>query len=112
MPGVGTRIAACLAAVAAGCRGQEVREGFDAPDANARTDAILETGAAGAPPLHALVEQLGADDPLVRMTAIVALERATGTTRGYVHYAPEPQRTRAQAEWVAWLTARGAGEGP
>lgn len=46
-----------------------------------------------------LVEQLDSDDPAVRMMAIGALERLTGTTHGYRHYDPPLERRAAIARW-------------
>jgi len=54
-----------------------------------------------------LVEQLDADDPLVRMLAQRTLERLTGQTLGYHHAAPPHEREEAIERWVAWVRAEG-----
>lgn len=46
-----------------------------------------------------LVESLDSDDPAVRMMAILALEKITGTRRGYDPYAPAMQRHAAVEAW-------------
>lgn len=46
-----------------------------------------------------LVERLQDDDEVVRFYAIVALERMTGTRRGYSYAASPGQRAPAVAEW-------------
>jgi hypothetical protein len=50
--------------------------------------------------LPALVESLDSDDPAIRMMAISALERITGTRRGYDPYASAAQRQPAVEDWV------------
>lgn len=50
--------------------------------------------------LPALVESLDSDDPAIRMMAISALERITGTRRGYDPYASAAQRQPAVEAWV------------
>ena len=49
-----------------------------------------------------LIEQLGSDDPLVRMASIRTLEEITGQTLGYHHWAPEQERQKAIQAWVDW----------
>lgn len=46
-----------------------------------------------------LVKRLEDDDEVVRFYAIVALERMTGTRRGYSYAASPGQRAPAVAEW-------------
>jgi hypothetical protein len=99
-----TITAAGLAAVAAGCGGEPPR-GFDAPDANARVDAIVAESAAEAPAYPRLIEQLGSDDPLARLVAIEALERRTGRTFDYRPHDEEPARRAAVERWIAWYRA-------
>ena len=55
-----------------------------------------------------LVDRLGDDDEAVRLYAILALERISGTRLGYNYRAPEPERVRAMARWRQYL----AGEIP
>ena len=50
--------------------------------------------------IPALVEQLNHDDPAVRMMAITALDRITGTRLGYNPYADLPERGEAIERWV------------
>ncbi len=49
----------------------------------------------------ALVESLDHDDPAVRMMAINALERLTGTRMGYDPYAGPVARRQAADAWAA-----------
>lgn len=50
--------------------------------------------------IPSLVEQLNHDDPAVRMMAINALERMTGTRLGYNPYADLPERGEAVERWA------------
>ncbi len=50
-----------------------------------------------------LVDRLEDDDDAVRMYAILALEKLTGSRMGYEYYAPEPQRWRAVQAWKRHL---------
>jgi len=50
-----------------------------------------------------LIERLEDEDEVVRMFAILALERLTGTRRGYDYHAPEVQRIRAVQRWRRYL---------
>jgi len=67
-----------------------------------------------------LVDCLEDDQADVRLFAILALERITGRTLGYVYYAPAPQRRQAIGRWRDWLhsgrvsdlLASGDAEGP
>lgn len=52
-----------------------------------------------------LVDRLDDDDEAVRMFAILALERLTGTRLGYDYRAREPLRLRAVAQWRQHLAA-------
>jgi hypothetical protein len=51
-----------------------------------------------------LVQDLDNDDAAIRFYAISALERLTGTRRGYDYYADEPARHEAVRRWRNWLT--------
>ena len=53
-----------------------------------------------------LVADLESDDPAVRLFAIEALERVTGTTRGYRYFDDETDRRESVAKWQAWLKER------
>ncbi len=61
--------------------------------------------------LPALVESLDSDDPAIRMMAISALERITGTRRGYDPYASAAQRQPAVEEWVKSVRTSGISPG-
>ena len=50
--------------------------------------------------IPALVDRLNSDDPAVRMMAINALDRITGTRLGYNPYASAAQRTVAVERWA------------
>jgi hypothetical protein len=51
--------------------------------------------------IPALVESLDHDDPAVRMLAIEALHRITGTRLDYTPYADSPDRRAAADAWAA-----------
>jgi hypothetical protein len=53
--------------------------------------------------LPLLVERLEDEDDAVRLFAIVALERLTGTRLGYQYYDPPAQRERAVRRWRHYL---------
>lgn len=86
---------------AIGCAPPVSRGDFDAPDPASRTYAIERAAAANdRSRIPRLVEQLTADDPLVRMMAIETLERLTGETKGYRHFDPPAARAAAVGRWV------------
>ncbi len=83
------------------CGPASIQGGFDSVSPAARTLAIKK--AVHAHDLHAvpkIVEQLDADDPVIRMLAIDALERLTGETYGFHHYDPPDKRHAAIQRWV------------
>jgi hypothetical protein len=95
----------------AGCAPPVSRGGFDAPDSASRAYAIERAaGQRDLTKLQSLVEQLDADDPLVRMMAITTLERLTGQTHGYRHYDPPEAREPAIQRWQE--AVRSAAEPP
>jgi HEAT repeat protein len=57
-----------------------------------------------------LVDRLDDDDEGVRLYAILALEKLTGTRLDYDYYAPEALRQRAIKRWRAYLS-RSAADG-
>lgn len=59
-----------------------------------------------------LVDRLDDDDEAVRMFAILALERITGTRLGYAYHAPEPERLRAIERWRRYLLESRPAEAP
>lgn len=74
---------------------------FDAEDPASVLYAIHEAGESrDASKVYDLIEHLDADDPAVRMFAIVALEKITGERHGYNPYAARPERQPAIAKWV------------
>lgn len=52
-----------------------------------------------------LIDRLEDDDEAVRLFAILALERLTGTRLGYDYHAPEAARRRAVERWRRHLIA-------
>jgi len=94
---LGLALSACLG----GC-GPSAREGgFDSDNPAARLYAIQH--AAEQPSPHALrhlVSSLEHDDPAVRVWAIQAIERLTGTRLGYNPYADRLSRRRAVERWI------------
>jgi HEAT repeat protein len=97
-----TGLAAGIAALLClGCAsGATNRELLKSPNAYERAAAAVraaEAGDAGA--VHTLVELLDDRDGGVRLYAIRALERMTGRTYDYQHYAPEVERDAAVERW-------------
>jgi hypothetical protein len=95
--------AAMLLAGSIGGCGTDMRtRGFDSPDPQAKLDAIVAAGQTrDKAAIPDLVHQLDSDDPAVRMYAITALQRITGTRLGYSPYAAQLQRQAAVETWVA-----------
>lgn len=96
-------VAAALLAVPA-CAPSEPDDPFQAGDPDVRVRAIQRAAAEDdREAIPELIEQLQAADALVRMVAISTLERLTGETYGYRHYAPLAERRDAVRRWVeAW----------
>ncbi|MCC6230278.1 MAG: hypothetical protein IT432_13770 [Phycisphaerales bacterium] len=94
-------MAACVGLLGAGC--SSPARGFASADPGARLDAAVDAAARhDASSIPELIKLLDSDDPAARMVAINTLQRLTGTTNGYDHAAPEPQRHAAVDRWVAW----------
>jgi len=75
-----------------------------------RMEAILQAGREkDAKAVPYLVDRLGEGYAEVRFAAIVALEKITGTDRGYRHWAPAAQRDEAIARWRQWLRSGPSG---
>lgn len=75
--------------------------GFNSADPAAKLYAIREAGQnKDTDAIPDLVEQLGSDDPAVRLFSIRALEQITGDRLGYNPYAPPAERDRAIEKWV------------
>ena len=51
-----------------------------------------------------LIDRLEDEDDAVRFYAIAALERLTGSRRGYRYYEPESERLRAVQRWRGFLS--------
>jgi hypothetical protein len=58
--------------------------------------------------LSLLVDRLEDEDEVVRLFAILALEKLTGTRLGYEYQAPEAQRWRAVESWRRHLARSGS----
>ena len=100
----------------AGCGGPPAASegGFDSADPASRLYAIRRAGGqrdvAAVPDL---IESLESDDPAVRMLAIAALQRITGTRMGYDPYALPAARQDAVDAWLeAWRSGRLARPAP
>ncbi len=91
-----------------GCAPPASEGDFHSSDPSAKLYAIVHAGQQkDRTAIGPLIEQLDSDDQAVRMCAINALERITGTRLGYVHYAPAEQRAVAVARWAeAFKTGR------
>ncbi len=83
------------------CQQPASEGGFDSADPASKLYAIRRAdGPADADKIPNLIEQLNSDDPAVRMYAIVALERVTGTRLDFDPYAPAYERDAAVRNWV------------
>jgi len=90
-----------LLVVLAACAPPVSEGGFDAPDPASKMYAIEDAVRRNdCTELASIVEQLDSDDPAVRLVAISALERMTGETHGYLHYATREEREQAVRRWV------------
>lgn len=91
-----------LAVWAAGCSGPRASEGgFDSDNPAAKLYAIHDAGEKrDTDSIPHLVQALEDDDPAVRMMAIEALDRVTGTRLGYNPYDTLPERRVAVNRWV------------
>lgn len=80
-------------------------------NADVRIEAILQAGRQKDPKaVPYLVDRLSDSYAEVRFTAIVALEKITGTDRGYRYWAPMADREQAIGRWRQWLDSRDSGE--
>ncbi len=91
-----------------GCGPPPAREGnLHSDDPASKLYAIRRAGQGRDPSMiGGLVEQLDSDDPVVRMMAIVALSRITGTRMGYNPYASLVDRRAAIETWVTAVRER------
>ena len=84
--------------------GPAITPDFDSPEPAARNAAAVRAAAADdKTSIRDLVRLLDSDDPATRLIAINALERLTGTTLGYDHAAPEPERRAGAARWADYV---------
>jgi len=88
--------------LAGACAAPPPRNDFSTPDAASRIESI-ETAAGDASSLRRIVEQLDADDLVVRLKAISALRSLTGETNGYYYDDPPSIRKQAIERWVAYI---------
>jgi len=59
-----------------------------------------------------LVKRLYDEDPVIRLSAITALENITGENMGYHYYEPEVKRIAAIKLWEAWVEEQNLTEEP
>jgi HEAT repeat protein len=92
----------CAVACATACAPPASRGDLQADNPASRLYAIHRAGSTGdTSAIPALVESLDHDDPAVRMMAIEALHRLTGTRLDYNPYADLTQRRAAADTWEA-----------
>lgn len=85
-----------------GCGPKAIEGGFHSDNPAAKVYAIGHAADARDPAaVPDLVELLDSDDPALRMFAIQALERITGTRLGYNPYVSAVERRPAVERWVA-----------
>jgi hypothetical protein len=81
-----------------------VRPNLNSADPQARINAIVQVANARDPQaVPLLVGLLDDDDGAVRFYAVLALEKITGTRRGYDYAAPAWRRAVAVQRWRDWL---------
>ena len=84
-----------------GCTPSALDGTFNSPDPAAKLNAIKTAGInRDATAIPHLIQQLESDDPSVRLFAIGALERITGTRLGYIPYDPPTKRRAAIEGWL------------
>ncbi len=95
-------ITLCLVvSVGTGCASPTTGSGLNADDPATKLGAIVRAGQQrDRSAIPDLVEQLDSDDDAVRMLAINALERITGTRMGYNPYATASKRRPAVDRWI------------
>ena len=98
----------CAAIIFAGCGSGP--KGFDSPNPADKLDAILAAGEryGGAEilprtVLENLIQELDSDDAVVRVLAIVALEKITQQRLGYDPYAERQRRQSSSQKWIFQL---------
>ncbi|UCG33639.1 MAG: HEAT repeat domain-containing protein [Phycisphaerales bacterium] len=89
-----------------------IQPSLNSSDPQARINAVIEAAErqdeAAVP--H-LVDLLDDDDAAVRLFAVLALEKITGTRRGYDYAAPAWERGAAVQRWREWLRETAGPEG-
>jgi len=91
-------------ATVGGCTDPSTVVGFDEADPGARIRAIQQaSGQEDRQSLGKLIEALDSDDPAVRFLAVRALEKRTGQTFGYEHFASRSDREAAMKSWQDWF---------
>jgi len=81
-----------------------LEERFESEDPSMRMGAVLEAGRKADPACAAhLVDCLTDSEAEIRLGAILALEKMTGTRRGYCYYHPAAARAEAVGRWRDWL---------
>ncbi len=96
----------CIGASPSCSSSHEVRRGMNSPDALGRALAIRE--AAESNDRHSvplLVDRLEDEDEAVRLFAIKALVKMTGSRLGYDYAKPADQRAGAVAQWREYVLA-------
>ncbi len=87
--------------------GGSIRERMTNEDPAIRIRAIGDVAKAGdSSLLPDVVERLDDGDSAVRMYAIVALEKMTGTRLGYSYADPPSKRTRAISAWRDYVSSK------
>lgn len=106
-PALPARAVAACATIALGACSGGVAPSWDDPTPQARVGAIERSVRTGRALQDAprLVENLASDDAAVRLAAITALERTTGSTLGYRFDDSPGDRASSVARWRAWLAA-------
>ncbi|MGB2824240.1 MAG: HEAT repeat domain-containing protein [Phycisphaerae bacterium] len=90
---------------------RELYRRFQSEDPSVRMKAALQAGREkDTKSVPYLVDRLTDSEAEIRFVAVIALERITGTTRGYRYYEPPPKRDEAVQRWRSWLDGRAASQ--
>lgn len=108
LPGI--KFLIILAALPVGCAPPaptgDIYRDFQSESSDIRLSACVRAGdAKDSQAVPYLVDRLSDSELSVRVYAIMALERITGTRMGYEYYLPTPERLKAIEWWRQWLDA-------
>lgn len=99
-------ICSCWAILLGGCKptSGDYLKGISAAKPEVATEAMSKAAEKKSRrAIVPLVKRLYDEDPVIRLSAIRALQGITGQDMGYRYYQPEVKRIAAIKRWEAWL---------